>query len=403
MDMTRRLRINKEISMELKRLGVRVPEWYDSFEGDSYKIPTKKETPALKKAPKIEGFLISEPKSEDCEVNGIYKVLDCGSSMILDDASGTKVLLCPGDLFELIGDEIKIIGGSLCRKGKVVESYLNDINGYTGWINIDHTTAPKITRKKSKRLGRFEVVNETVVIRDCKSLNKLGLLNKGDTIDLDEFNDYVPLEESILRKVIIREGSNKSLIDQTVWMPISSINKEASVGTYNTIFTVNKDCAEFDLYLDGSNICQLDKGDTFLLTDGPIRFCEGLFYKEIKVLDSKNRSMIGKTGWIDLMSSDVLKPVVDFTRNTTLSNEDLILSNDFKLPVDMIGYEPNCNDIGHENTTFLDKDLVVTVFDEFDCNDKLIVQCNMTKTKYAISASHYFTSIAYANKKHHLL
>lgn len=395
MDMTKRSRINKEVEKELKRLGISVPEWYNLHED--------KCNTTMKKAPKLEGFLKVEPSQENDEVNKTYKVLECGTSIILDNVSKAELLLCSGDLFELTGDDINIVNGSLYKKGKIIKSYLNDFNGCACWINIDHTTAPKMTRKKSKRLGRFEVVDKNIVVRDCKDLSVLGSLNKGDTVDTDEFNDFITSEEFILRKVIIRESKDESLINKTVWMPISSINKEESVGIYNTIFTVNKDCIDFDINLDGLDICQLDAGDTFLLTDSSIQFCEGLFYKEIKVLDSKDKSMIGKTGWIDLMNSDVLKPTIDFTRNVIPTQDDFILSNDFKLPIDMIGYKPNCNDIDHDNTTFLAKGLVVTVFDEFDCNDKLIVQCNMSKVKYAISASHYFKSVAYANKKHRLV
>lgn len=399
MDITRRTKrskvIDEKFAKELKKMGVSIPGWSYSHE----KICGT----TMKKAPKLKGFLTVEPNVENNEANGEYKVLECGTSIILDSESKVELLLCSGDLFELTGDELNIINGSLYKKGKIIKSYLDDFNGCTGWINIDHTTAPKISRKKSKRLGRFEVVDGNIIIRDCKDLSILGSLNKGDTVDTDEFNDFITLEEFILRKVIIRESKDESLINKTVWMPISSINKEESVGIYNTIFTVNKDCIDFDINLDGLDICQLDAGDTFLLTDSSIQFCEGLFYKEIKVLDSKDKSMIGKTGWIDLMNSDVLKPTIDFTRNAIPTQDDFILSNDFKLPIDMIGYKPNCNDIDHDNTTFLAKGLVVTVFDEFDCNDKLIVQCNMSKVKYAISASHYFKSVAYANKKHHLV
>lgn len=329
-------------------------------------------------------FNASINKDNNDLVLGDYTITEKSSDFRkIDDETIICACLVKDDTFNFIGDEYKIISNKIYRKAKIISSFLGVSTGKIGWLNVKHTNAPKDIHIKKIASGSFEITKDNVQVFNCEDLNSLGYLRKGDSIDFDCSENMIVLNNRILKKAIIKDSYDSSLIDKEVLITALQVGIPNQYIEHKPHFQVVRD-TNFYTSAIKERISKLKKGDHFELCDEPIQVINGCIYKMVRVVKSTQDFLEDKIGWINIKDS---KALFSTTKSSNKNLQRTINSSSIGIPINkhLVGYSIDCSEVSHDNTTLIEPGSTLWVSEKTDCNGRIIVQVETTIEDYGVT------------------
>lgn len=317
-----------------------------------------------------------------------YKVTNNNTRLRrLNEDSMFECLLSCGDIISFIDDECKIIDKKLHRKIEVIECKIALALNKVGWIDVSCIDAPKDIHVKKFAIGSHEITEDGVDIRSCENLDCIGKLTIGDSIDIprdnDQDDDIIVLNNKILRKVIIKENADPSLVDKKFWIPTLYVEPSNKVKMKSYAYQVS---VNTELYSDldfMDSFIETHKGDLFKFDNDAIRVIDDGIYKKVIIIKSADKNLEGKTGWIDVKYSDALVSIIKPAEKNTKKK----INSAYRKVVASKGYIGYQIDGvgGLEEAEIIEVGTTIWVSDKKDSRNRVIVQIEKKVEEFGYS------------------